>query len=1093
MNNRMSPNIRSMLAWVLAFFFVVAGYAAYTQIGMIVYPQEKQPVYHVSVQTPGLTPEEVEETIARPLEDLVRELSGIENVTTTSRMNGAEMEIEVNTLFVQRFREKLEAKIDEAKFLPEGDQIEIRQDGYGEQEAASFFLHGTDLLTLNNLAETTVKDRLSALDGVTRVEVEANGLKNQVEIVFRPQMLYTYQLTPTDILAQLRQKEQGIVGTIWQGQETVELGWQTTPANIEQLGQTLIQTNKGYVVLKRLADIRDLRGSKGDQVSLYRGEPFVTVRVFHAEMAQLLVLQEQIDQVITQLNQEGQDRFHLTEFEDKAAPINSAIRDISIFLGVLTLLAAVAAGWWMRQGKAGILLVISTGSVMGLMLSLLWLIGAKLSLSTIGGVAIVGLLSVGAGLASFYRYAAINPEAWGIESVRQMSSRLMGPFALSFFFILVCLIPLLFGDVIKLADRPTLFGTGVVLAAGFLAHFPVFGFVLPTLAAAWLQAPDQTVREPRVWQQKWLLRWTDNMLNSAQRTARLGIIPYALVLGATVFVYTMFSYFIQTDSYLKLDNNHHSLTLDMPKGSTLDQTIAKAREVEKQFRTVPDVADMYAQADRESVTFHLLFKQQGEREQLRYETEKQLGKILEKIPETNYEAKLDQDIDGEQVTFTIKGPTLATVKVITQRFYEFMREYGGYGNGGTPRMSSENEEERGHTIRPKTEALIYYGISEAQVKSQLDSYLGEQTIGNLRWNDQSIPLIARLPKGYMEHTDQVQKIMIQTPKGAVALQDLVEWSVSQPSVAYIREDKQYVMKVQGRIVKDTESQFPLTAGRVYFSLPQQFANEMKLPDGYALLTPIDIKYEDQKKEDSRSDWPLIFSLATALVITAVTGGLLQRRISHAVPVMLAVPLFILPGMVGLFLFNQPLNLMAIQGGLAATAVTLQLGLVMLNAVQERRTGEPLYVAQEIKAGSHAMLRLTLTWLTAVALVTLPLVVGLWSSESDYHLSFAAVLLPGTLLGAWCILFLFPGLYQWLEVYAAKDRSEGQMWATTWRQLHNWWENRRTSETVPHTHLSKETDDLPTRDGSKRQDRSNPSEQARNPDQLSPDDFLPLRR
>lgn len=93
--------------------------------------------------------------------------------------------------------------------------------------------------------------------------------------------------------------------SVWQQQISAAQG---QAASVQELGRTPIPTQKGYVALSLLADIRDLRGSEGESSIVYKGDPAIGIRIYGQETGQAPDTRERLFQAIASLNEEGKGR-----------------------------------------------------------------------------------------------------------------------------------------------------------------------------------------------------------------------------------------------------------------------------------------------------------------------------------------------------------------------------------------------------------------------------------------------------------------------------------------------------------------------------------------------------------------------------------------------------------------------------------------------------------------------------------------------------------------------------------------------------------------------------------------------------------------
>ncbi len=149
-------------------------------------PGMNLPFAVVSVQYPGATPEEVEMTVTRPIEQTMSSLSNVNNIRSVSRENMAMIIMEfsdnvnMDSVIVE-MRENLDML---RNFLPDaaGSPMIMRiNPDMMPVMVVSAALEGQDIRDSSRFLETTVIPELESVEGVASVTV--NGLvEEQIEI-----------------------------------------------------------------------------------------------------------------------------------------------------------------------------------------------------------------------------------------------------------------------------------------------------------------------------------------------------------------------------------------------------------------------------------------------------------------------------------------------------------------------------------------------------------------------------------------------------------------------------------------------------------------------------------------------------------------------------------------------------------------------------------------------------------------------------------------------------------------------------------------------------------------------------------------------
>ncbi|KTT35104.1 acriflavin resistance protein [Pseudomonas oryzihabitans] len=275
---------RGRLVLFLAIALLLGGARAF-----LGFPSQEEPSVTirdalVSVALPGLPSDRVEELLAKPLEDRLRELPELKTLVTTLRPGQAIIQLtardEIKDLpaLWQRVRNKVG---EVAASLPEGTQGPQVDDDFGRVAVASIAVTapGFSLAELRGEVER-LRRALYDLPGVERIALY--GLQqDRLVLELAPTVLARLGLTPQGLLAQLRARNLLVSGgNAWQGGRDLSLaisGELSDPAALRTLP---IQLPDGRALpLGELAQV-DVEPEQAPQsAAFYRGERAVVLGI----------------------------------------------------------------------------------------------------------------------------------------------------------------------------------------------------------------------------------------------------------------------------------------------------------------------------------------------------------------------------------------------------------------------------------------------------------------------------------------------------------------------------------------------------------------------------------------------------------------------------------------------------------------------------------------------------------------------------------------------------------------------------------------------------------------------------------------------
>ncbi|MBI5904981.1 MAG: efflux RND transporter permease subunit, partial [Deltaproteobacteria bacterium] len=180
---------RPVFATMLTMLLVVVGAASWKGLGVDLFPNIDIPIVTVTTTLPGASPEEIETTVTKPIEEAVNTVSGIDELRSTSREGVSSVVI----------RFLLEKKGDEAaqdvrdrvatiiKNLPDGtDPPVIVKFDIDAAPVMTVAISGDrDLREITKIADDQVKQVLETVNGVGAVAI-VGGRKRAVNVYLNP-------------------------------------------------------------------------------------------------------------------------------------------------------------------------------------------------------------------------------------------------------------------------------------------------------------------------------------------------------------------------------------------------------------------------------------------------------------------------------------------------------------------------------------------------------------------------------------------------------------------------------------------------------------------------------------------------------------------------------------------------------------------------------------------------------------------------------------------------------------------------------------------------------------------------------------------
>src|SRR3984885_7827848 len=208
---------RPVLANVLAIVIVLLGAVALYALPVAQYPNVVPPTVSVTTRYPGASAETVMNTVALPIEEQVNGVQGMLYMQSTSASDGSytltvTFEIGTDLNFAQVLvQNKVSAALASLPQAVQAQGVVVRKKSTAILEIATLTSPAGkyDSLFMSNYASINLVNEWARIPGVGNVNVFGVG-QYAMRIWMDPQKLYSYGLTPADVIQTIQQQNQQV-------------------------------------------------------------------------------------------------------------------------------------------------------------------------------------------------------------------------------------------------------------------------------------------------------------------------------------------------------------------------------------------------------------------------------------------------------------------------------------------------------------------------------------------------------------------------------------------------------------------------------------------------------------------------------------------------------------------------------------------------------------------------------------------------------------------------------------------------------------------------------------------------------------------
>lgn len=295
----MAQNRAVLLSLVV---LVIAGLVMYLRMPKEFEPEIEIPFINIRLIHIGIAPEDAERLLLRPVEQEIRSLDGVKEISSLAYQDGANVTIEFDAgrdteLALQDVR----AKVDAAKAkLPLDTEEPVVTDFKLAQQQPMLVLNVVGNVperTLTTLARD-LRDRIELVPGVLEVNM-AGAREELMEVTIDPARLESYGLSQADVLTLFQRNNRIIAaGSLQTSQGKFPVKIPGVFENVDDVLALPIKVNRGEVV--RFSDVASVRRTYKDAETFARinGEPAVALEVVQRANVNVVKAVDEVKAVI---------------------------------------------------------------------------------------------------------------------------------------------------------------------------------------------------------------------------------------------------------------------------------------------------------------------------------------------------------------------------------------------------------------------------------------------------------------------------------------------------------------------------------------------------------------------------------------------------------------------------------------------------------------------------------------------------------------------------------------------------------------------------------------------------------------------------
>ena len=787
---------------VLVLFLVlgITGIVAFCNIPINNMPNVVIPVVTVQIKQPGASATEIDNQITRKIEAAVYGIQGIKHVTSQASEGDSTSTIEfhLGTSFEQAINDTREAIANIRDQLPKSIvEPQIKRVDLDGGPILVYSVEAPEMQSaeLSWFIDDTMTRELQSISGVAAVKRQG-GVNQEIILNLSPEKLTALGVSAADISQQLAQTNIDLPsGQITISGTTYALRTLGNAKTIDLLNETNIALKNGETV--KLSDLGSLQNSNTELHAIARldGMPVVIFEVFRSKGSSEVTVAEKVKAKLNQLmlsnpNIKFKQIFSLVTITEN---MYQATRWNFIEGTLLTIFVVYL---FLRDKRATAIAAVAIPlSIIPTFLCFSWLGFTLNTLSLLGITLVIGVLVDDAivEIQNVHRHirAGKNPYESSLVASDEISlSVIATTLVICAVFLPVSFMQGISGQYFKQ------FGLTVAIAAFF--SLLVARLLVPMLAAYLLKAPAQMKQKSSIWLDKYhfLIKWA--------LTHRLKTMSYA---GITVLISFCLIPFLSTEFIPYEDYSKSILNIELPRGSTIEQTDAIAQQIVSIFKKHKEVKYVLTSIQEQDVNkVYITVKLVPPK--LRVFSQRSFDKMLlvelKKIPDirinfTNIMGQKDLSI------MLLSNDDDALINAVEKVEHE-MHTIAGLSSIS----AKSNLKQPEIIITPNFAKVAMLGISVRAISDAINiATMGdiETNLAKLNFGNKQIPIRIKLTKNDNDSIHTIENLRLLINKGSsVPLSAIAKFSYSSGPTTIERYDRQRKITLEANLTDITLGQ-----------------------------------------------------------------------------------------------------------------------------------------------------------------------------------------------------------------------------------------------------------------------------------------------
>lgn len=987
---------------------LILGMISLKDLAIDLFPDMDLPIAVVATTYEGAAPEEVEELITKPIENVLSGLDGLDTIQSVSQPNTSLV------VLMFDFGTNIESTLNEIResldriegFLPEeaGTPRAMRIDPTATPVLWVSLSGDMPLDKLQSIATNNIQPKIERVEGVASVNTE--GTKDrEIQVELDQKSLQAHGITPQQVIQALAVDNRSIsAGTVIRGNQELQLRIDGKYTSVRDIENTRIQLPQGgSVQVKDIATVNDTFKEQS-MFTRVNGKDALVFSIMKQSDANTVSVSDGVLEAIEKMEKELADQgLELKVVIDSAEFIRDSIDMVYNNIMIGGLLAFVILLLFFGNIRSALVIGISMPVAIIATFTLMYFTGQTLNILSLGGLALGVGMMVDNSIVILENIFYKREKGLGLkQAALEGGSELAAAIIASTLTTAVVFLPIVFTK--GLAAE--LF-TPLALTVSFSLFMSLLTAltIVPMLSSRMLGNVKVNLDNHST--RGFFNRFLQNLRNiygiflekCLRNRKKVIAIIFAVLIGSFALVPVIGYEFMP-----EADDGYVMVSVEMQTGIDVSETEKVAQEIfdrlEENYKDEIDI--MYASIGGQSgfqqtvnshiAQFYISLVPSTERDITTKQFIKKADELISDIPGADITVTgMDMTMGGTPIVIEISGDDLDVLNDLSQQVVWLLEGIEGTANV----ESSASEGIPEVQVVVDRDLASQYGLSYQQVMEQVRLGFSGQIATFYRENGNEYNVKVSLPKEERTTIRDLETMVIRNHQGMnIPLTAIAELKQVQGPAEINHQDKIRQVNVTSDI-RDRD------LGSVSRDIEKKL-QELNLPDGYS----VSLGGEIEQMEDTFEDLVLVFILSVFLVYMVMAVQF--ESFTHPFVIMFSVPTMFIGAIIGLAISRIAFSIPAFIGLIMLAGIVVNNGIVLVEYIRILREKGYDRIEAIIESGKSRLRPILMTTLTTV-FALLPIVFGI-GEGTETQQPMAIVVCFGLLSSTFFTLVLVPVMY-----------------------------------------------------------------------------------